>query len=155
MNTITLFLDFDGVLHPFGIPLASPKLFSSVGLLEDFLRANEHIEVVLSTTWRISFTLEENRTHFSRDMAHRIIDQTPLRADNSEVPDKLWSYPREAECWLWMRRNRAAYSLWLAVDDEPWRFSPFCKDLYLTNPKTGLMYQDILNLELRLAALES
>lgn len=151
----TLFLDFDGVLHPCGAHQDSKQLFCCIPLFENFLRKHKHVEVVLSTSWRRRYELDENRARFSSDVAQRIIGSTPDRADESEVPEMLWSYSREAECWLWVRQNRPPYTPWLAIDDESWRFTPFCEQLYLTNAETGLMPQDILNLGERLGELSS
>lgn len=154
-NPATIFLDFDGVLHPFGIHWESPKTFSNIPLLEEFLRRHEHIEVVLSTTWSTSHTLDENRARFSTDIAHRITDHTPLRIEDDDVPDHHLPYVRERECWFWMNRNRPmqADDSWIGIDDDSWRFSPFCENLCLTNENTGLIQRDILNLEERLGRI--
>lgn len=137
-----IFLDFDGVLHPYGVP-EGPQCFTQIPVLGQLLEALPQARVVLSTTWRTSHGLEACKAFFPREFADRVIDATADRVDNTEIPDTLWNYVREAQCWHWMRNNASADAPWVALDDEPWRFSPFCKKLYLTDPNTGLVGADI------------
>ena len=107
-------------------------------------------EIVLSTTWRQSHGLDVCRGFFPQSLKPRIVDATPLRVEDDDLPSQLWAYVREGQCWHWMRNNRPAHTRWLALDDEPWRFSPICKQLYLTNGKTGLVDEDIAKILERL-----
>lgn len=136
-----LFLDFDGVMHRFGVVEAA-----AFTQMEVFERLMEHLpdtQIVLSTTWRQSHGLDVCKAFFPAHLQSRIVDATPLRVEEDDLPSQLWPYVREAQCWYWMRQNRPPYTRWLALDDEPWRFSPFCTKLYLTDGKTGLVERDI------------
>lgn len=135
-----LFLDFDGVLHPYGVEKS--KHFSRLPLLESLLREFPSVQVVLSTTWRELYPLNENKARFSLDLKDRIVDQTQSRVESSELPENLHYFPRHCQCVAWLREN-AQTSQWLAIDDEPWRYTPFCPNVYLTNSKSGLTAEDI------------
>lgn len=133
---LILFLDFDGVLHP--QEAQQEQLFTRTPLLEALLREHLTVRVVISSSWREIFDLPALREHFSPDIAARIIDVTPVRVTNEQLPGPLWSYVREGECWAWMHRNRPEGTPWIALDDQAWRFSPQCPQLVLTDPAVGL-----------------
>ena len=132
----TLFLDFDGVLHPEFCH--ESRHFSCLPLLEQVLRATADIDVVVSSTWRQQYSLDELRSHFSADVSHRVIGVTPEYKHLVDVPDSLLGYEREAECRAWLlTRDRVVFP-WLAVDDRPWLYRPFSRSLFLVDGKTGM-----------------
>lgn len=132
----TLFLDFDGVLHPEFCH--ESRHFSCLPFFEQVLRATADIDVVVSSTWRQQYSLDELRSRFSMDVAHRVIGVTPEYKDLVDVPDSLLGYEREAECRAWLlTRDRAVFP-WLAVDDRPWLYRPFSRSLFLVDGKTGM-----------------
>jgi hypothetical protein len=61
---ITLFLDFDGVLHPQGG--TTDRLFEHSNLLQICLQQIEHIEVVISSSWAEVHPLEHLRDFFEQ-----------------------------------------------------------------------------------------
>lgn len=69
-NTMLLFLDFDGVLHPQydGEPTPVSELFCHLPRFESILQDFPSVEIVISSTWRNQFTLEELRSRFSPDI---------------------------------------------------------------------------------------
>ena len=136
-----LFLDFDGVLHPVGVP-EGPKCFSEMGTFVRLLELLPEVEVVLSTSWRQSHGLEACFEFFPESIRSRIVDANPYRVEDRDKPDHLLSFVREAECYYWMERNRSLGTPWLALDDDAFRFSEDCKNLFLTNPRTGLVEAD-------------
>lgn len=146
-----LFLDFDGVLHPFGE--AKDKLFCAIPLLEEVLREFPSTDVVISSSWREVYSLDLIRDFFSPDIGQRIIDAAPVRPPNREIPTELWSYVREGECVVWMRRHRRRAS-WLALDDDAWRFRPFSQHLMLVDGSLGLTADVVPELRARLKALQ-
>jgi hypothetical protein len=136
-----LFLDFDGVLHPVGVP-EGPLCFSGMETFVRLLELLPDVEVVLSTSWRQSHGLEACLEFFPESIRARIVDANPYRVDDRDKADHLLSFVREAECHYWMEKNRSLDTPWLALDDDAVRFSPGCSNLYLTNPATGLMEAD-------------
>lgn len=132
----TLFVDFDGVLHPEFCH--ESRHFSCLPFFEQCLRSHPDVDVVISSTWRLHRSLDDLRSHFSGDIAQRIIGTTPHFSDLQEVPNSLLGYEREAECQAWLRAHDRAVLPWLAVDDRSWLYRPFNKSLFLVDGKTGM-----------------
>lgn len=147
-HQLTLFLDFDGVLHP---EYCNPSLhFVMLPALEALLREYPQVEIVLSSTWRMQFEFSHLLSRFSPDISARIAGQTPVFAELKDVPDRLIGYPRHAECWAWQRDHRMASDNWVALDDRPWLFYPLCHQLIQTNGAIGLTQDDLKRLSTRL-----
>lgn len=147
MNVL-LFLDFDGVLHP--LHCHESRHFSNLELFEQTVRPIDGLQIVISSTWRLSRSLEQLRERFSPDVAKRIVGCCPLFRSLSDVSPSLVSYEREAECRAWLRAYAAPWTRWLAVDDSPWLFRPFSKNLLVLNKRTGLDAAACVDLRRRL-----
>lgn len=123
-----LFLDFDGVLHPFHRPSG---VFSLLPYFEHAMRSLPHVDIVISSAWRETHGVDELRALFSPDIAQRIIDVTP-------VLDLLeHQYVRETEIAVWRRKAGREHEYWAAIDDTETFFSPRCRNLILVDPSTG------------------
>lgn len=116
-NPVVLFLDFDGVLHPF-FPLADNtdednQHFSYLKNFEQAVReCAQPVEIVVSSTWRKSRTLADLQALFSPDIAAIVVGATPvLEHGNGRGSRQL-----EVEAWLAANRPNAR---WVAVDDMP------------------------------------
>ena len=72
---MTLFLDFDGVLHP--DPCVVQFKFCQRNLIEGILREFPQVDIVLSPTWRLRYPLDTSgdtlKHHFSTDITDRIV----------------------------------------------------------------------------------
>ncbi len=148
VSQVTLFLDFDGVTHP---EHCHERLhFSRLAGIEGVLRGCPSAEVVLSTTWRYQYSLEDLRRRFSADIQPRVIDVTPRASSLPDGPPRLDSYPRHRECWHWMLRNRGASDCWLAIDDRPYLFRPFFDAVIESDSKTGADERVLALLKMRL-----
>lgn len=132
----TIFLDFDGVVHPEFCH--ESKHFCCLLVFEQVLRHAPDWSVVISSTWRHQYSMEILRSRFSADVAHRVIGATPRFNQLENIPDALLGYEREAECNAWLRENGRIAFPWLAIDDRPWLYRPFSPSLFLVNGKTGL-----------------
>lgn len=121
-----LFLDFDGVMHPgnTGTFVHEPKL---AALLQELPR----VRLVVTSTWRLSHSLEDLRGWFSPAVAARLVDVTPELPHLTES-DRV----RQREIEAWLRKNPT--TRWCALDDQPERYAPSCDWLVVTNPRTGL-----------------
>lgn len=126
-----LFLDVDGVLHPLNREMG---VFSCLPVLEATLREFNDVEIVISSSWRLEYSVMELRSFFPADIALRIIDVTP---DRGIKMDSIEPYRRELEIEDWLRENGREYEPWLVLDDCDWMFSPSCTRLILVDSKTG------------------
>lgn len=71
-----VFVDFDGVLHPYGCPEAVH--FCRLELFEGWLRRRPQVDVVISSTWRETRSVAEWTLFFADDLKQRVIGVTPL-----------------------------------------------------------------------------
>ena len=138
MNSILLFLDFDGVLHP--DPCPKRDWFCKLPLIEEVLRDQGHVDIVISSSWRYDHTIDELRDRFSADIRARVIDVTPTVTrtdDEGWIPRHLLQHHREWECRKWLRQHSAVDTPWLAVDDAAEWFTPVCPHLLTTMSDCG------------------
>ena len=137
MHTV-LFLDFDGVTHPEGRNRQDLP-FSQLHLIEDVLREFPSLEIVISSSWRDTYTIEGLRDLFAEDIAPRLVGVTP--SVNSPQGDWLPGIPpaheREWEIEAWLKANRQLGNPWLAIDDRPQWFRPDCPHLLVTESSKG------------------
>lgn len=139
---MVLFLDFDGVLHP-AVCYDAALLLSKLPLLEGVLRRRPNVDVVVSSTWRETRALDELRSLFSADIAARVVGVTPHWRDIQDEAT-YGTYVRQAEIEVWLRDAGRAWEQWLAIDDQRHLFRPFCKNLFRTNPASGLTETDCI-----------
>lgn len=132
----TLFLDFDGVLHP--EHCHESLHFCCLPAFEKVLHQVSDCDVVITSTWRLNVPLDDLRSQFSSNVAHRIVGVTEKFSSLADVPSSMLSYEREAECSAWLRANDRAIFPWLALDDRSWLFRPFNPSLFLVDGKTGI-----------------
>lgn len=131
-----MFLDFDGVLHPEFCH--ESRHFECVHHLVSACGGRDDLDIVISSTWRHTMGLPALKSRFPEALAQRIIAVTPPYAALQDLPHKVMPFEREAECLGWMRANRPGHATWIAVDDRPWLYRPFCPELFLVPGKTGL-----------------
>ena len=116
-----VFLDIDGVLHP--------RQTGSLSLLpqfEDWLRARPSVEVVISSSWRLSSSEDDLRALFADDLRPRILGATPVL--NGEL--------REAEVLAVVRAYRLR--AWAALDDGASEFPSTRGHLVATEYTVGI-----------------
>ncbi|MFZ3001111.1 MAG: HAD domain-containing protein [Undibacterium umbellatum] len=130
-----LFLDFDGVLHSEPC-YDKAQLFSCLPRLEAVLREFPEVQIVISSTWRESRTISELKSFFSFDIGERIIGATPLWTEISAIVEII-GYQRHSEIEGWLRQSCEPWRDWVAIDDKPYLFKPFLKNLVKTNPNVG------------------
>lgn len=131
-----LFLDFDHVLHPLNTSHMA-DLLCRRPLLEDVLRRVPWVEVVISSTWAETRALAQLQALFSPDIAPRIVGVTP-KWHAVDVSSALVGYRRHAEIQGWLNANQRNLEGWLTLDDQPWLFRPFLKNLVRIPSSTGL-----------------
>lgn len=147
----TVFLDFDGVLHPEFCH--ESKHFACLPLFEQVLRQTPDCDVVITSTWHLQIPIEGLRDRFAPDLAKRIVGITDQFEKLEGIPASLVSFPREAECYAWLRAYDRVVFPWLAVDDRSWLYRPFNRSLFLVDGKTGLTLSRAQELVERLRGL--
>lgn len=114
---VVLFLDFDGVLHHF-FPIADSsdagnQHFAFLPNFEQAVRACQRdVEIVISSTWRKLYPLDQIKQHFSPDIAEKIIGVTPVL----DLGNARGSRQIEVEAWL---KDNRPHSQWVGIDDMP------------------------------------
>lgn len=142
-----LFLDFDGVLHPFIKDRFDGPKFTKLALLEGWLRDHAEINVVISSSWRDTMSVEKLQSFFSEDIRPRIIDKCPQLPWEPE-PD-FW---RHEEIMAWIKKTNYQ-GKWLAIDDSSHEFPPNFELLIVCNPEVALDQRVLEELTDRFAAL--
>lgn len=144
--TTILFLDFDGVLHPVG-GVPSRQRLARLPLLEALLRepALQEVGIVISSTWRVAYSMAQLRSGFAPDMRARVFDRTPQL--DGYVP-----HTRHAEISAWLEVHPEVRH-WIALDDDVRGFPASAHvNAVFTAPDTGLVAGDITVLRTRLAS---
>jgi HAD domain in Swiss Army Knife RNA repair proteins len=131
---LVLFLDFDGVLHP--DPCRDEQLFEHAPRLALALEEFPEASVVLSTSWRTFLPFERLLLPLETELRRRVIGVTPRFADFS-APRALVPYRRQAECMQWLGENGMHDAPWLALDDRPSWFRPYCDNLVVCDALVG------------------
>lgn len=118
LDPVFLFLDFDGVLHRFfpvrGDDDADNAHFAFLPAFEEAVRGcTRPVKIVITSTWRRKYSLDEIRTRFSPDIAQIIVGVAP-RIEGGNGPGG-----RLVEVLAWLKSNGYLRSAWVGVDDFP------------------------------------
>lgn len=138
----TLFLDFDGVLHPDEVYCIGGKivlrmdgfsLFEWAPMLEDILRPYPHLQLVLSTSWVRVVGFDAACARLSEGLQQRVVGATWHRHG-----PRGWEYLSRFEQ---IQRNveRHGHARWLAIDNDDAGWPDEHRDrLVLTDSLLGL-----------------
>jgi len=142
VSTPCFFLDFDGVTHP--EPCKRELEFCCLPLIEEVLLEFPPVQIVISSSWREHYDLEQIRGFFAIDLRPRVIGVTASinRPSADWLPGSASQYVREWECDAWMKQHCDWGTPWLAIDDRAHWFRPECADLLLTDSKSGFRVED-------------
>lgn len=126
----TLFLDFDGVLHP---TLAIPgQLFAQASLLvEPLLRWRP--QVVISSSWRFQCSGQELLTLLPPEVADCVVGVTG--------PAHVGQHARWHEIEAYCARHHVED--WRALDDSAFEFPSNCPSLIRCNGARGLTTREV------------
>lgn len=132
-NEILVFLDFDGVLRPLNSP---PDKFdtSCLAHFEAVVKSLPQTKIVISSTWRLAYSLSAMKARFSREVSERIIGVTPETQDLSEPQ-------RHREVITFLHQTTRRNAKWIAVDDCRENF-PAGIDIIVTNGQLGFSVDD-------------
>jgi hypothetical protein len=121
-----LFLDFDGVLHSATRP---GVVFTQVQLLEQAL-AGSTCQLIISSSWRFHYPLEELKQMLPDGLAHRVVGRTG--------PALAVKHARYQEIKVYLDQRGKSLANWRALDDAVLEFPKDCEHLILCNPNTGM-----------------
>lgn len=127
-----LFLDFDGVLHP--VEANRQELFCKAPLLSNFLSANP-CEIVISSSWRLHFSLDELKQRLQPPLANLIVGETGRR--------EMGRWSRFSEIQNYIRKNKPQAN-WRALDDSIKDFPVDCPELIHCDPNEGMTKKEII-----------
>ena len=128
----TLFLDFDGVLHPSsGL---NKKLFSKIYLLDDLV-SEFSFEVVISSTWRLYYDMNYLKGSLGK-IGEKVIGGT---GDSVSEP-----YARYREIQEYVKLN--SIRDWRALDDARQEFPSGEKRLIFCEPNLGVETKQLITL---------
>jgi hypothetical protein len=131
-----LFLDFDGVLHPEPC-YDDAKLFCQRPQFEAVMREHPNVDIVVSSSWCDTRSLEELQALFATDIGNRIVGVTPNWREHSDLFDVIGNYPRHVEIEAWRRQSGRLWEPWVALDDRAYWFKPFLENLVRCDPSIG------------------
>ena len=138
-----LFLDFDGVTHPW--PVDKSKMFDKQcleNLHKSFGKAS--IQIVVSSTWREHLGLQGIKQKLGR-LGDYVSGVTPI------IDEPFLHHVRYHEVKLFLKENNLIGEKWVAVDDEQGNYPKERQNVLITNHKTGFTQCDIVKLKDMLA----
>lgn len=135
-----LFLDIDGVLHP--VQADGEELLTQLPMFEEWLRVRPEVEVVISSSWRHSHSIEKLKGLFAPDLRHQVVGVTDaywrwMYDETGEVP-LTTSNEREHEVLRWLEVHGAKGAAWVVLDDMPGQFIRTLDHVVACEPRVGL-----------------
>ena len=126
----TLFLDFDGVLHPNGADVAD--YFCRANILA-LTVAEFDLDVVISSSWRFHHPFKRLLGHFPDSFRRKI---TGMTGD---------AYIGKHARWNELRKYIQTYGIdnWRALDDSGFEFPPGCPELILCDGARGAQEREL------------
>ncbi len=121
----TLFLDFDGVLHPDEVYLVAGRpvlrmdgfgLFEWAGILDDLLAPYPDVQIVLSTTWVRLLGFDIARAYLPEPLQRRVVGATWHETD----PRRWKQQTRYDQIRQSVERHRHLHWLAIVDDDTGW-----------------------------------
>ena len=135
-----IFMDFDGVTHPWG----EVEDFRCLPHIEAVVRDYEEARIVITSDWRMLFSLSKLVGRFAEDIRPRVCGATPhvIPKNGAELHGL-----REREAMLWLAQHVPDVSTasWCAVDDAPGNWLTRSR-LVLTDFKRGFGDEDAAHL---------
>ncbi|QDD01844.1 hypothetical protein FIT69_04585 [Candidatus Methylopumilus planktonicus] len=136
MKAKYLFLDFDGVLHP---SLCNDNdRFSKVNLLNQTFTSSS-CQIIISSSWRFQFTLDQLKKMLPVSISNLVIDATGEALNGP--------YARFNEIKHWLESKQKPFSDWKALDDATNEFPPDCPNLIATKSSQGITKDQIIELK--------
>jgi hypothetical protein len=129
-----VFLDFDGVLHPYAPwphdEVVQARYFAFLPRFERVIRDFPNVRIVVASDWRLHHTFQALREFFSPDIRARVIGTTALERPTSDAPGQ-----RQLQAEQFLRDRGLLGTPWIAVDDTSTNYEPdaglvLCRDCF-------------------------
>lgn len=144
-----IFMDFDGVTHPWG----EVEDFRCLPAIEEVVREFDEARIVIASDWRMLFSMSKLVARFAEDIRPRVVGATP-----HVIPKKGAELHglREREAMLWLAQHEPdiASAAWCALDDAPGNWLTRSR-LLLTDFKRGFNEEDAAALRRMLTAFRT
>lgn len=140
MKRFVIFLDFDGVLHG----SKTNSFFSNNNILANFLKDYDFIDIVLSTSWRESYSLDKIKKECIPELASKVIGTTPI------LNDGIIRGVRAREVEQYVKENNLEYYQFVCIDDIHFLFDNEFEQLILTDPQFGINDNTLSQLKTKL-----
>ncbi len=138
-----IFLDIDGVLKPDQNSFSgSPHNVFDQNCLDNFenaIRPFDNIKIVISSTWKLVYSLKKIRKLFSDDIQPLVIGMTP------DAYGQTTDYERYKEVLAYLKQNNDGDCNWVAIDDDPEHYPKKCT-VILTESSIGFNHTSALEL---------
>lgn len=131
-----IFIDFDGVTHPWG----EVEDFRSLPLIEAVVREFDEARIVISSDWRMLFSLSKLVSRFAEDIRPRVVGASPHLIPK-RGPELHGLREREAMLWLGQHVPDVSKAAWCSIDDAPGNWLSRSR-LVLTDFKRGFTDED-------------
>lgn len=140
-----IFMDFDGVTHPWG----EVEDFRCLPRIEAVVREFDEARIVIASDWRMLFSLQNLTLRFAEDIRPRVAGVTPQLLPK---PREDLHGLREREAMQWLAQHDALRqgAAWCAIDDAPGNWVTRAR-LVLTDFKRGFGDEDATALRRMLA----
>lgn len=131
---MTIFLDIDGVLrrHSFPKYRLEPELVAN---FESWVTARRMpVEIVISSSWKDAFSLDEIRAHFPETLRPMIVGATPA------LPGRIHDDQRYREVLAYVSA-RSVEEPWRIIDDQPSLFPRDVANLIVIDGEEGFQLE--------------
>ncbi len=136
MKNKFLFLDFDGVLHS---SLCDSKKYLSHAPLLAALMTEYSCRIIISSSWRFQYSLEEIKKMLPKAISNQVVDMTGNAYEGT--------YQRYNEIKFYLQTHGKSLVDWKALDDSKNEFPPNCENLIACNHITGLGQKQLMELK--------
>jgi len=134
-NHVLLFLDFDGVTHPAHDYVGFFRIECMVWL-DKIIRENSELQVVISSSWRKHYPIDELKTMLGPTVAPRVIGVTPV------INTPLLRAARYHEVIAHLEKTNNNNANWLALDDVKEFYTGHEGKVIFTNPMFGITQKE-------------
>jgi len=137
---VYIFLDIDGVLKAL-TQGNTPNVFDQdcLDAFENVVRRYDNIKIVISSTWKLVYSLKKIRQLFSDDIQPLIAGMTP------DTYGRIESYERYSEVLAYLKHVGDEDAEWIAIDDDPEHYPKKCA-VILTESYIGFNHTSALEL---------
>lgn len=127
-NILTVFLDIDGVLRRHSAKQYKLELPLVANLQRWIAKQTKEVELVISSTWRYVYTLDQIRAMFPITLRFKIVGQTPTLINACE-------HQRYKEVIAY--NHKYGIENWVAFDDQPDLFPSGISNVVAINGEEG------------------